>query len=201
VQITHSDICSQRAQLTRFVGFPGCTRPTTFLTVHCSSSWQLVQLELVPWRYCLGLGSVRHAQASYQLGVVVEVREIAPGRSGSHGLTSRPSDAHLRIPSLVQAVPCIFQVILIWFVPESPRWLISKGRVRYCESSSTSLRAVILTDNPQDQEAIQIVSAASPRACVPASNVDGCSSQSSTQTATRAMASGVLPSSHVHSNT
>lgn len=34
-----------------------------------------------------------------------------------------------RIPSLVQAVGSVMQVCLIWFIPESPRWLVSRGRV------------------------------------------------------------------------
>ncbi|KAI0654387.1 hexose transporter [Cubamyces menziesii] len=33
-----------------------------------------------------------------------------------------------RIPSLLQAIPSVFQFFLIWFVPESPRFLISKGK-------------------------------------------------------------------------
>ncbi|KAF8155844.1 hexose transporter [Crassisporium funariophilum] len=33
-----------------------------------------------------------------------------------------------RLPSVLQAVPSVFQVALIFFAPESPRWLISKGR-------------------------------------------------------------------------
>ncbi|GBE89812.1 Lactose permease [Sparassis crispa] len=33
-----------------------------------------------------------------------------------------------RIPSLMQGLPSVLQVILIFFAPESPRWLISKGK-------------------------------------------------------------------------
>lgn len=33
-----------------------------------------------------------------------------------------------RLPSALQALPSVAQVLLIYFVPESPRWLIKKGR-------------------------------------------------------------------------
>lgn len=33
-----------------------------------------------------------------------------------------------RIPSLVQIAPSLLQLTFIWFIPESPRWLISKDR-------------------------------------------------------------------------
>ena len=33
-----------------------------------------------------------------------------------------------RVPSLLQGLPSILQVCLIWFIPESPRWCIDNGR-------------------------------------------------------------------------
>ena len=39
-----------------------------------------------------------------------------------------PTSWSWRIPSLLQAVPSVYQLALIYFIPESPRWLISKGK-------------------------------------------------------------------------
>ncbi|KAF2192874.1 MFS transporter [Zopfia rhizophila CBS 207.26] len=33
-----------------------------------------------------------------------------------------------RVPSIVQALPSLLQISCVWFVPESPRWYISKGK-------------------------------------------------------------------------
>ncbi|KAG8969229.1 hypothetical protein FRC03_003754 [Tulasnella sp. 419] len=35
-----------------------------------------------------------------------------------------------RIPSILQALPSILQATLVWFIPESPRFLVAKGRDR-----------------------------------------------------------------------
>ncbi|KAI0032687.1 hexose transporter [Vararia minispora EC-137] len=39
-----------------------------------------------------------------------------------------PTSWAWRIPSVLQGLPSVIQVFLIWFAPESPRWLMSKGR-------------------------------------------------------------------------
>ncbi|KAI0716664.1 general substrate transporter [Earliella scabrosa] len=46
----------------------------------------------------------------------------------SFGTARINNDWSWRIPSLLQALPSVLQVFLIWFVPESPRWLVSKGK-------------------------------------------------------------------------
>ncbi|KAI0074450.1 hexose transporter [Panus rudis PR-1116 ss-1] len=38
------------------------------------------------------------------------------------------NDWSWRIPSLLQGIPPLFQFLLLWFAPESPRWLVSKGK-------------------------------------------------------------------------
>ncbi|KAI9574380.1 hypothetical protein HD554DRAFT_2165878 [Boletus coccyginus] len=44
------------------------------------------------------------------------------------GTFAIPNNWGWRIPSFFQAVPGLLQVSFIWFLPESPRWLISKRR-------------------------------------------------------------------------
>jgi hypothetical protein len=33
-----------------------------------------------------------------------------------------------RIPSLLQAAPALVQMVAVWFLPESPRWLLANGK-------------------------------------------------------------------------
>ncbi|KAI0677721.1 hexose transporter [Trametes maxima] len=44
------------------------------------------------------------------------------------GTFQMPSNWGWRIPSLLQVIPSALQITFIWFLPESPRWLVSKGR-------------------------------------------------------------------------
>jgi len=44
------------------------------------------------------------------------------------GTFSIPNNWSWRIPSVLQGLPSVVQVLLIYFIPESPRWLVDKGR-------------------------------------------------------------------------
>ncbi|KZT22563.1 general substrate transporter [Neolentinus lepideus HHB14362 ss-1] len=44
------------------------------------------------------------------------------------GTFNIPSSWAWRVPSALQGLPSLIQITLIWFAPESPRWLLSKGR-------------------------------------------------------------------------
>jgi Na+/melibiose symporter-like transporter len=44
------------------------------------------------------------------------------------GTNSIPSDWAWRIPSLLQICPSLLQITFVFFLPESPRWLITKDR-------------------------------------------------------------------------
>lgn len=40
-----------------------------------------------------------------------------------------PNNWSWKIPALLQTVLPVYQLVMIWFCPESPRWLVTKGRV------------------------------------------------------------------------
>ena len=44
------------------------------------------------------------------------------------GTFQMPPNWGWRIPSILQVVPSVLQITFIWFLPESPRWLIARGR-------------------------------------------------------------------------
>lgn len=47
----------------------------------------------------------------------------------AYGCTSRTDELGWRIPTILQAGYPVIQLCFLWWVPESPRWLISKGRI------------------------------------------------------------------------
>ncbi|KAJ7113157.1 general substrate transporter [Mycena epipterygia] len=56
-----------------------------------------------------------------------------------------------RVPSALQALPSVLQVFLIWFVPESPRYLVSKGK----ETQALKTLAYYHADSNEDDPLVR----------------------------------------------
>ncbi|KAL2867824.1 hexose transporter protein [Aspergillus lucknowensis] len=62
------------------------------------------------------------------------------------------SDWSWRIPCLLQAIPSLCQLVFIWTVPESPRWLISKGRA----AQAKKVLAYVHAQGDEDDELVNV---------------------------------------------
>ncbi|KAL3476695.1 general substrate transporter [Aspergillus californicus] len=62
------------------------------------------------------------------------------------------SDWSWRVPCLLQAAPSICQLFFIWMVPESPRWLISKGR----DEQAKKVLAYVHAQGDEDDELVNV---------------------------------------------
>lgn len=65
-----------------------------------------------------------------------------------------PNSWSWRIPSLLQALVSVFQVIFIYWVPESPRWLIANGRTE--EATSILSKHHCGTEEPTELVQLQV---------------------------------------------
>ncbi|OAL52923.1 general substrate transporter [Pyrenochaeta sp. DS3sAY3a] len=72
----------------------------------------------------------------------------------TYGTFRMSSSWSWRIPSLLQALVSIFQIAFVWFVPESPRWLIANGRTE--EATRILSRHHCGTEEPNELVLLQV---------------------------------------------
>ena len=71
-----------------------------------------------------------------------------------------PTSWAWRLPSLLQGLPAVLQVFLVWFAPESPRWLVSRGREEEALKTLAYYHADGDTNDPLVQYEIEEIKAA-----------------------------------------
>uniref|UniRef100_A0A8H8CJF8 Major facilitator superfamily (MFS) profile domain-containing protein n=1 Tax=Psilocybe cubensis TaxID=181762 RepID=A0A8H8CJF8_PSICU len=81
------------------------------------------------------IGELGHPKERAVLGSLFNAfyfADLSEGSITAAGVTlgtfQMPSNWGWRIPSLLQVVPSCLQIFFMFFMPESPRWLVSKGR-------------------------------------------------------------------------
>jgi Sugar (and other) transporter len=51
-----------------------------------------------------------------------------PAAAITYGTNNIASNYSWRIPLILQCFTCVIVICSVWFIPESPRWLLSNGR-------------------------------------------------------------------------
>ena len=68
------------------------------------------------------------------------------------GTNHIPNNWSWRVPSMVQALPSLLQLAFVWFVPESPRFLLAKGRTEQAHRVLANVHA----NGNLDDEVVQL---------------------------------------------
>ncbi|KAF2870055.1 putative transporter [Massariosphaeria phaeospora] len=70
----------------------------------------------------------------------------------TYGTNRVPNEWSWRIPSIVQALPSILQITCVWFIPESPRWYVSRGQ----PEKALSVLAHVHAEGDANNEVVQL---------------------------------------------
>ncbi|KAJ3510875.1 hypothetical protein NMY22_g15835 [Coprinellus aureogranulatus] len=108
----------------------------------------LYNTEIAPSAIRGGLGSL--FQLSIEVGTFVAFW-IEFGCNYIGGTQDGQTEAAWRIPMALQLIPIIALAIGVMFIPESPRWLISRGRDKHACRALASLRQL-----PEDSREVRI---------------------------------------------
>ncbi|RDW85206.1 putative sugar transporter-1 [Coleophoma cylindrospora] len=136
---------------------------TATIAVTSSSRWQILSARMLNYVYIgmeLSVVPIYQSEivparargfvvATYQLSLILGGLVI---NSVCRGTSTLPDNRAWRIPlGCFYIIPSII-ISLIWFVPESPRWLLSKGRTDDARKAMNQLRAGTSTDEEIEAE-------------------------------------------------
>ncbi|KAK6915517.1 Major facilitator, sugar transporter-like [Dillenia turbinata] len=119
--------------------------------IFCSSGWLAIVFSVASWSLDLGRLSIGCGIGVLSYVVPIYIAEITPknlrGAFTTLMICCGVSITYLigtivtwRTLAIIGSIPCVLQIIGLFFVPESPRWLAKVGRGKDCEAALQQLR-------------------------------------------------------------
>ncbi|GMH07771.1 hypothetical protein Nepgr_009611 [Nepenthes gracilis] len=138
----------------KIADFFGRRGTMAFSELFCLSGWLAVAFSKVAWLLDIGRFSIGFGIGLLSYAVPVYIAEVTPknlrgGFTAVHQLMicCGVSVMYLigtvvewRILALSGTIPCLIQLLGLFFIPESPRWLAKNGRWKDCEDALKHLR-------------------------------------------------------------